>query len=65
MHKELKEIVRELHKQGFETKVRNNGHVAVYKGREYVATFGGTPSDLRSVKNSLAKCKQHGFRWPP
>lgn len=64
MHKELKDIVRELHKQGFETWVRKNGHVAVYKDREYVATFGGTPSDFRGWKNSLGKCKRAGFRWP-
>lgn len=65
MHKELKDIVKELHKQGFETWVRKNGHVAVYKNGDYVATFGGTPSDFRSWKNSLGKCQRNGFRWPP
>jgi len=65
MHKELKAIQRELERQGFDTWVRKNGHMAVYKDREYVATFGGTPSDFRGWKNSLAKCRKAGFRWPP
>jgi hypothetical protein len=65
MHKELKKIRRELERQGFETLVRKNGHMAVFLGREYVATFGGTPSDHRGWENSLARCRRKGFRWPP
>ena len=65
MHKEPKAIEKELLKQGFTTWVRKNGHVAVYKGTQYVATFAGTPGDFRSWKNSLAKCRRAGFRWPP
>lgn len=65
MHKELKAIEKELHKQGFGTIIRKDGHMAVYKGDQYVATFGGTPSDWRGWKNSLAKCRRAGFIWPP
>jgi hypothetical protein len=65
MKKELKVIVKALNEQGFETLVRKNGHVAVFLGREYIAEFGGTPSDYRGWKNSLARCKRRGFRWPP
>ncbi|HEY4267849.1 MAG TPA: hypothetical protein VGM94_06625 [Galbitalea sp.] len=65
MHKELKAIEKELRKQGFSTWIRKNGHMAVYQGQEYVATFGGTPSDFRGWKNSLAKCRRRGFIWPP
>lgn len=65
MHKELKAIDFELRKQGFDTWVRKNGHLAVYKDQTYVATFGGTPSDFRGWKNSLAACKRAGFIWPP
>lgn len=65
MHKELKAIQKELHRQGFSTWIRKNGHMAVYKDGEYVATFGGTPSDFRGWKNGIAKCRRHGFRWPP
>ncbi|MEO6116027.1 MAG: hypothetical protein ABIP33_06545 [Pseudolysinimonas sp.] len=64
MHKELKAIERELRKQGFSTWVRKNGHMAVYRDSVYVATFGGTPSDFRGWKNSLAACKRAGFIWP-
>lgn len=65
MHKELKAIDRELRKQGFDTWLRKNGHLAVYKDGVWVTEFGGTPSDFRGWKNSLAKCRRAGFRWPP
>lgn len=64
MNKELKAIVKALNNQGFETIVRKNGHVAVFKDDDYVATFGGTPSDYRGWRNSLSKCRRRGFRWP-
>lgn len=65
MHKELKAIDRELRKQGFSTWVRRNGHLAVYLGDTFVTDFGGTPSDFRGWKNSIAQARRFGFKWPP
>lgn len=65
MHKELRKIQKALEDQGFVTYVTKKGHlVAVRNGRK-VATFSGTPSDVRSLANSIASARRAGFRWPP
>ena len=65
MHKELKAIKRELERQGFNTWVTKDQHLAVYKDGQWVTSFAGTPSDFRSWKNSMSKCRRAGFQWPP
>lgn len=37
----------------------------VTRDGELIATFAGTASDWRSIRNSLAPLKRAGFRWPP
>lgn len=65
MKKELKKIAAALEAQGFEVDVTNRGHLRVYLDGRRVATFSGTPSDWRALKNSLADARRAGFRWPP
>lgn len=65
MKKELKRIIRELLRQGFEVERTSKGHYRVYLDGVWVTTLPGTPSDWRSFKNSLAAAKRAGFQWPP
>lgn len=65
MDKELRKLVKALTRQGFTTEVTRRGHVMVYKGDQLVATFSGTPSDWRSMRNALAPLRRAGFTWPP
>ena len=65
MDKDLKKIVKALQQQGFEVEITKRGHVMVYADGRLVVTFSGTPSDWRSFKNSLARARRAGFRWPP
>ncbi len=65
MHKDLKKIAEALEEQGFETKITRRGHLAVYRDGRQVATFSGTASDWRSMKNSVADARRAGFKWPP
>ena len=65
MHKDLKKIAKALIEQDFEVTTTKRGHLVVFRDGELIATFSGTPSDGRSWKNSLAKCKRAGFDWPP
>lgn len=65
MHKELRKIQKELEAQGFTTRVTAKGHLQVFRNGTKVATFSGTPSDVRSLRNSLADARRAGFRWPP
>lgn len=65
MDKELRKLLKELERQGFEVFPFKSGHWGVRKDGNWVAAFGGTISDWRGVKNSLAACKRFGFIWPP
>lgn len=65
MHKDLKKIVKALEAQGFETRVTKRGHLQVLRDGREVATFSGTSSDWRGMKNSIADARRAGFKWPP
>lgn len=65
MDKDLRKIIKALEAQGFETEMTKKGHIVVTRDGELIATFSGTPSDFRSIRNSLAPLKRAGFRWPP
>lgn len=65
MDKDIRKIIKALEKQGFSVEVSKKGHPMVYRDGRLVATFSGTASDWRSMRNGIAKCKQAGFQWPP
>ncbi len=65
MHKDLKKIVKALEDQGFECVITKRGHLLVLSNGRKVATFSGTASDWRSMKNGIADAKRAGFDWPP
>jgi hypothetical protein len=64
MDKDMKKIVKALESQSFVVFRLKSGHYGVTKDGEWVPAFGGTISDHRGAKNSIAACKRHGFRWP-
>ncbi|TXK17420.1 YjbF family lipoprotein [Homoserinibacter sp. GY 40078] len=65
MDKELKKIAKALEAQGFETRISKRGHMIVSHDGRIVATFSGTASDWRSMRNSIADARRAGFKWPP
>ncbi len=65
MDKDLRPIVKALRKQGFDVEVTSRGHLMVTRDGVLIATFSGTASDWRSIRNGLAPLKRAGFRWPP
>ncbi len=65
MDKELRAIVKALEAQGFAVKMTKRQHIVVTRDGELIATFSGTPSDWRSIRNALAPLRRAGFRWPP
>lgn len=65
MDKDLRKIATALEVQGFETRLTKRGHLVVYRDGRIVASFSGTASDWRSIRNSLADARRAGFRWPP
>lgn len=65
MDKDLRKMVKALEAQGFEVTVTKRGHLMVSRDGRMIATFSGTASDWRSIRNGLAYLKRAGFRWPP
>lgn len=65
MDKEMRKIVRALEDQGFEVTTTRRGHLMVSRDGAVIATFSGTASDWRSIRNGLAPLRRAGFRWPP
>lgn len=64
MNKDLKKLTKALEEQGFSVRVSKRGHVLVFNADGLVATFSGTPSDWRSLKNSMAALRRAGFKSP-
>lgn len=57
--KDLKNLLTAAQKQGFEIAETKNGHVRVLWQKQCITIFAGTPSDVRSFKNSLAPLRRH------
>ena len=64
MNKDLKKLTKALEDQGFSFRVSKRGHILVFNADGLVATFSGTPSDWRSLKNSMAALRRAGFKSP-
>lgn len=64
MNKDLKKLTKALEDQGFSVRVSKRGHILVFNADGLVATFSGTPSDWRSLKNSMAALRRAGFKSP-
>lgn len=62
MKKDMKKLTKALEDQGFRVRISKRGHILVFNTKGLVATFSGTPSDWRSLKNSMADLKRAGFK---
>ncbi|MEU5430798.1 hypothetical protein AB0H73_35070 [Streptomyces olivoreticuli] len=62
MHKEVRQLIKALEKQGFEVRQTKNNHYQVFKKGSFVTVLPGTPSDHRSLKNSMAYLRRAGFK---
>ncbi len=64
MSGDLKRMLKALDDQGFEVSRTQRGHYEVRENGRRVATIAGTPSDHRSIRNSIAYLRRAGFVWP-
>lgn len=60
-NKEVSKLLRDLEAQGFSVKRTKRGHYQVTKDSVYFTTVPGTPSDWRSLANSVAALRRAGF----
>lgn len=63
MNKELKKLIKAIEAAGFQTVTSSKGHKVYDEDGNLLAVFSGTPSDWRSIQNSLRPLKRLGFRW--
>lgn len=59
--KDIRTLIKDLEAQGFEIRRTTKGHHRVYRDGQPVCTLSGTPSDHRSMKNSIAALKRAGY----
>lgn len=59
---EIKELLGKLEKQGCTIVRTRRGHYKVFLDGKWITTLAGTPSDWRSLRNSLAPLKRAGVR---
>ena len=65
MDKDLKRLLKELDRQGFDVRTSGKGYPLIYRDGAFVTKLAQTPSDWRSWKNGIAALRRAGFRWPP
>ena len=62
--KEFKELRREAERQGWRVVLLKGGHWRFYApGGKGIVHAGGTPSDHKSLANTVADLRRYGFRW--
>lgn len=64
MDKDSRKLLAAAEEQGFTVRITSKGHAFISLNGQPITTIGGTPSDRRSVTNSLAALKRAGFQWP-
>lgn len=63
MKKDIRKLSKELTAQGFQIRTTRREHLLVQRDGVTVAGFAGTPSDHRSIKNSIAQLRRAGFTY--
>lgn len=62
IQKEVKELIKEAKRQGW--RVKEGKHYKLYApDGETIVVVGKTPSDRRSLENSISDMRKAGFRW--
>lgn len=61
MNQEMKALVAQARKQGIAVAHTRNGHVRFRTADGSIVTAPSTPSDHRSIRNTLAALRKHGF----
>ena len=64
VNKDVRQVLRRVAAAGLVVRQTRRGHTLVYAPTDLarpIATFAGTPSDHRSLRNSIADLKRHGY----
>ncbi|MEU9083369.1 hypothetical protein [Streptomyces sp. NPDC048357] len=64
MHKDIKKLIKELVRQGFNVGTTAKNHPRVTLNGRFIVTLASTPSDKRGWQNAIAELRRAGFVWP-
>lgn len=63
MNKEVKKLVRDLMAQGWDVDdTRRSGHIRAAAPDGALVFFASTPSNNRTIKNTVSQLKRYGYR---
>lgn len=62
MHKDVRDLLKDLKRQGFEVRINRKGYPKIYKDGRYITRLAQTPGDRRSLKNGMAYLKKAGYK---
>lgn len=61
--KEIRKLLKSLEAQGWRVEQLKSGHYRAYAPDGVgIVHIPGTPSDHRSIRNTLAQLRQHGYK---
>ena len=63
--KDTEKVIKEAERQGFTVTRTSKGHVQVKCPGGGICVTGGTPGDIRGLRNFIACLRRSGFIWPP
>ena len=65
MSRDVRQLVAALREQGWRVELTKNGHYRAYPpaGAGSPVFLPGTPSDHRSLANTIALLRRRGFAW--
>ena len=61
--KEIRELVRELERQGWRVEPTKGGHFRAFPPQGSPVVLPSTPSDRRALANTIALLRARGFVW--
>ncbi len=61
--KEARELVREAERQGWRVEPIGDGYQLYAPDGETIVTIHVTESDVRALRNTIARMRRVGFRW--
>lgn len=66
MDKDTRKMLDEARRQGWTVEQRKGNHLKLHApGGRTIVTMGATESDYRALRNTIARMRRAGFKWPP
>lgn len=62
--KDMRKVIRAAQDQGFQVRCNTKGHPEFWRDGAKVAVGAGSAGDWRGLRNTVARLRRFGLRWP-